>query len=55
MSKLSSEVLEITDVDSGYSIVCTADHKIFTKNRGYVCASDLTETDELLVRIKQEV
>lgn len=31
-----------------YSVTCTGDHKIWTENRGYVEAKDLTEDDVLL-------
>ena len=34
--------------DNGKEIICTEDHKIFTKNRGYVEAKDLNENDEFL-------
>jgi len=44
-----SKVMKITDEESGKSIVVTPDHKVFTKNRGYVMAKDLTETDELVI------
>jgi len=48
MSK-SAEVIEIEITDeSGNTIICTPDHKIFTKNRGYVEARNLKETDEIL-------
>tara|TARA_Y100000589_G_C27176887_1_gene639125 strand:+ start:249 stop:1397 length:1149 start_codon:yes stop_codon:yes gene_type:complete len=43
-----AEVLEIIDEESGKSITCTPDHKVFTKNRGYVIAKDLKEDDELV-------
>lgn len=43
-----AEVLEIIDEESGKSITCTPDHKVFTKNRGYVTAKDLKEDDELV-------
>lgn len=41
---------ELFEIESpnGNVIRCTADHKIFTKNRGYVCAKDLLESDELV-------
>ena len=42
------ELYEITD-ESGKTIKCTANHMIYTKNRGYVRAADLVETDELCV------
>lgn len=44
---IDKELLEITDEDTGVTIKCTADHLIFTKNRGYVKAKDLLETDTL--------
>ena len=44
-----AKVMKITDEESGKSIVVTPDHKVFTKNRGYVMAKDLTESDELVV------
>ena len=44
-----AKVMKITDEESGKSIVVTPEHKVFTKNRGYVMAKDLTETDELVL------
>jgi intein/homing endonuclease len=44
-----AKVMRITDEDSGKSIVVTPEHKVFTKNRGYVMAKDLVETDELMI------
>jgi ribonucleotide reductase alpha subunit len=44
-----SKVMKITDEESGKSIVVTPEHKVFTKNRGYVMAKDLVETDELVI------
>jgi intein/homing endonuclease len=45
-----TELIEIED-ESGKIIRCTPNHKIFTKNRGYVRADELVETDELCVEI----
>lgn len=45
----SADVMKITDDVSGKYIICTPDHKIYTKNRGYVMASALLETDTLLL------
>lgn len=42
-----AEVLEITDIESGKTLVCTPDHQVYTVNRGYVIAADLKEDDEL--------
>lgn len=46
-TKENSEVIEVVDDEKGIKIVCTPDHRIFTKNRGYVMACDLLENDEL--------
>lgn len=46
-TKENSEVIEVVDDEKGIKIVCTPDHRIFTKNRGYVMACDLLEDDEL--------
>jgi ribonucleoside-diphosphate reductase alpha chain len=45
-----SKVLKITDSESGKSIVCTSDHKVYTKNRGYVIASELEAKDILEIK-----
>jgi ribonucleoside-diphosphate reductase alpha chain len=45
-----SKVLKITDSESGKSIVCTSDHKVYTKNRGYVIASELVAEDILEIK-----
>ena len=42
-----AKVMRITDEESGKSIVVTPDHKVYTKNRGYVMAKHLKETDIL--------
>ncbi len=44
---INVDLLEITDEETGYTIKCTEDHLIFTKNRGYVKAKDLTMSDIL--------
>lgn len=44
-----AKVMKITDEETGKSIVVTPEHKVFIKNRGYVMAKDLTETDELVI------
>lgn len=44
-----SKVMKITHEETGKSIVVTPDHKVFTKNRGYVMAKNLTENDELVI------
>jgi ribonucleoside-diphosphate reductase alpha chain len=45
----SREMIRITDDKTGKVVECTPDHKIFTQNRGWVEAKDLTEEDELLI------
>lgn len=46
----TADVTELYEIETpnGKTIRCTANHKIYTKNRGYVEAKDLVETDELL-------
>ena len=43
-----TELIEI-EHESGKIIRCTPNHQIYTKNRGWVCAGDLLETDVLHV------
>ena len=45
----SADVMKITHIPSGKFIECTADHQIWTHNRGYVEARNLCETDILEV------
>jgi ribonucleotide reductase alpha subunit len=47
MMNPESEVIEIEDCETGKKIVCTPDHQIFTKNRGYIKAGELLEDDIL--------
>jgi len=47
MTNPEAEVMKITDEDTGYSITCTEDHQIYTTNRGWVKAGELTENDSL--------
>lgn len=34
--------------DNGKTLICTPDHRILTKQRGYIQANDLLESDEIL-------
>ena len=43
----SEELIEI-ELEDGKVLRCTPDHKIYTKNRGYIKAEELTENDELV-------
>lgn len=47
LTATDAEVIEIEDTDSKIKIKCTPDHKVYTKNRGYVMAKDLKEDDIL--------
>ena len=47
MTARNSQLILIEDEESGKSIRCTPEHKIYTKNRGYVMAKDLKEEDIL--------
>lgn len=48
----TSVVTELIEIEDGGNVIrCTTDHKIFTKNRGYVMAKDLLETDSLCVDV----
>jgi ribonucleoside-diphosphate reductase alpha chain len=44
----NADTITIIDEATNKQIECTPEHKIFTKNRGYVMAKDLVETDELV-------
>jgi ribonucleoside-diphosphate reductase alpha chain len=48
MTNSDAEILEIEDDTTGKIIKCTPEHKIYTKNRGYVMAKDLKEDDDLV-------
>lgn len=49
MTKSNAKLMKVTDIDSGKSVICTPDHEIYTKNRGYVQAKDLIESDVLKI------
>lgn len=49
MTNENAEILEIEDCATGKIIRCTADHKVYTTNRGYVPAGELTEEDVLII------
>lgn len=40
--------LIVLELENGFVLKCTPNHKIFTKNRGYVPAEELTEEDDLI-------
>lgn len=48
-TKTNAKLLKITDVETGKFIRVTEDHLVYTKNRGYVEAKNLIETDILLI------
>lgn len=45
------QLIKLTIEEKGvlYTIECTPDHRIFTHNRGYVCAEDLTNQDNIKI------
>lgn len=45
----NAEVLKITDDETGFYIVCTEEHQIWTENRGYILAKDIKENDILKI------
>uniref|UniRef100_UPI003624AC9C NrdJ-1 n=1 Tax=marine metagenome TaxID=408172 RepID=UPI003624AC9C len=45
--------LEIDTLHGVKTIRCTPDHPVYTKNRGYVRADELTDDDELVVAIME--
>jgi intein/homing endonuclease len=50
MTARNSQLILIEDEETGKSIRCTPEHKVYTKNRGYVMAKDLKEDDILDIR-----
>mgnify|MGYP000906685047 CR=1 FL=1 len=49
MTNPNADTIKITDEESGKFIICTEDHLIWTENRGYVRAIELTENDFLKI------
>jgi len=47
MTRADAELIEISDEDTGFKLICTPDHRIYTKNRGYIEAQYLEENDVL--------
>lgn len=47
ITKDEADTMEIEDVETGYKIICTPDHLIYTKNRKWVEAQYLKEDDIL--------
>lgn len=47
MTSPKRQVMRITDENTGKSITCTPDHRVYTRNRGYVLAEDLKSDDVL--------
>jgi ribonucleoside-diphosphate reductase alpha chain len=47
ITKKDADVMEIEDIDTSFKIICTPDHLIFTKNRGWIEAQNLDENDIL--------
>lgn len=51
LTRTSAKIVEL-ELDNGRTIKLTPDHKVYTQNRGYVEAQDLTEDDILLDIVK---
>ncbi|NJO64683.1 MAG: hypothetical protein HC836_43055 [Richelia sp. RM2_1_2] len=51
LTRKNADVIELVFEESGvaYRLKCTPDHKIFTNNRGWVEAKDLTDEDDVVV------
>lgn len=49
LSSKNAKVLEIIDEHTNKKIICTPDHAIWTKNRGYIFAKYLKNNDKLLI------
>jgi ribonucleoside-diphosphate reductase alpha chain len=47
LTKPKAKVMKVTDESTGKTLICTLDHKIYTKNRGYIEAQYLLEDDIL--------
>ena len=50
LTSKNAQLMLIEDEETGKRIKCTPEHKIYTKNRGYVMAKDLREDDEIDIR-----
>lgn len=49
LMKKKAALMKITDSATGFSIRCTPEHKVWTVNRGYVEAQELTVDDRLYI------
>lgn len=49
MTMKNAHIVKIEDMKANKSLICTPEHSIYTKNRGYVQALYLKEDDELLI------
>lgn len=45
-----ANVMKITDTRTDKTLVLTYDHQVYTRNRGYVKAGNLQESDQLLIK-----
>ena len=48
-TKQNADLVRVTDTESGKKIICTPDHKIYTRNRGWVKAQYLEPDDTLVI------
>lgn len=49
LTRKNADIIQI-ELDNGKILKCTPDHKIYTSNRGYIEAKDLTEEDDIVVK-----
>lgn len=49
LTRSMADVIKIT-TDDGKELILTPDHKVYTENRGWVEAKDLTDQDELITK-----
>lgn len=53
LTRKNAEVFEVTDISTGRTIKATADHLIWTRNRGYVKVCELKEDDSLMIESEE--
>jgi len=51
LTRKSADIIEL-ELDNGQVVKLTPDHKVYTQNRGYIEAKDLTDTDLLIEIVK---
>ncbi len=54
LTRKNARLMKIEDSESGKSIICTPDHRVFTQNRGYIEAQFLKEDDALVFNMVKD-